>query len=1089
MQEREVWKSGASDARRCARCAVIAHAGTNFCSQCGWMLSRGAAELSSEENAAADRRHQTRFQTPFERRQLTVMFCDLVNSTSLALRADPEDLNDAFGDFYAAVTDSVSEFGGFVARYVGDGALVYFGYPSAHEDDAERAIQAALATLARVKEQGRSGRAMRARIGIATGVVVVGNLHAETLPTTLDIAGEPAHVAARLQASARPDTILVAASTRAVIGELFEWRSLGPRRLKGIADPVDVWEVLGTKAVSSRFEALRGSTVSPMLARDGEHATLLAAWQAVSNGHGNAVLVHGEPGIGKSRLAASIADDATKSHGAILRFSCSPTRQGSAFHPCIVFLENAAGFARTDSDEAKLAKLAGALVDASLEDVSLIADLLSLKHEAPPSLASLTPRARRQRTMQVLISQLERAAKAQPVLIVFEDAHWCDESSRVLLDRLVDRLEKLPILLLVLARPEFQPAWRAHRQVKAIELDPLTPEVSAALVHFTAGDHPLSPRIVADIVARTDGLPLFIEEVTKAIVEGDKGGVTPTRSARDNDLLPFSLQASLLARLDRLGRAREIAQVAAAIGREFSGDLLRLVGDSDGDIDHLLDTLVASGILLRSTGSASNYIFKHALIRDAAHAIMNRDKRHAVHTRIAAALEAHYPEVALNNAEVLAWHYTEARVIEKAVGYWLRAGHHCLRRSAMDEALGHLRRGESLIAQVPDTPWRRQCELDLTIAMGMAQIATQGYAVASTGDTFRKAQVLCERLPDPPQTLAVMHGLWTHALMRADFPSALKQVEEVLDRGATRSDPIWSLMGHRFRGCTRYFLGEFSESIADIDAGLALYDPALRARYATLTVDDPRIVMLLFRAWSLMCMGRFADAKHFADMAVHDARKIGHLYSLAHALSGRAFITLSTGSPSDALRQVDELSEALADNGIAYYDAIATIMRGYCLVTLNRVQQGLPLITSGLAAYRGAGTVLYASGFLRMAAECHCRAGMTTEAMAMIDEAVTVMDATWQCWDAAEIHRVRGTVLLATHNETEAEESLRRSLDIARSQGAMLWELRAARDLAGLLSRRGASDEGGYLLKELASSHRHGTQADVERAREILFAN
>ncbi len=293
----------------------------------------------------------------------------------------------------------------------------------------------------------------------------------------------------------------------------------------------------------------------------------------------------------------------------------------------------------------------------------------------------------------------------------------------------------------------------------------------------------------------------------------------------------------------------------------------------------------------------------------------------------------------------------------------------------MAEALGHLCQGEALIAQLEDTPWRRQCELDLTIAIGMAQIATQGYAMVSTGDTFRKAQALCARLPDPPQTLAVMHGLWTHALMRADFPAAQRLANEVYERGAERSkpgsDPIWSLMGHRFRGCTRYFLGEFSEAVADVDAGLALYDPARRAMYAAFTVDDPKVVMLLYRSWALMCMGRFADANMYSDMTIHEARQIGHVYTLAHALCGRAFVTLTLGTPVEALRDIEELEAVLADNGIAYYEAVASILRGWCLAAQGRFESGLPLIACGLAAYRAAGTMLYVSGFLRMSAEAH----------------------------------------------------------------------------------------------------------------------
>lgn len=1112
MANRDAGFESAPNVRRCVRCGALAHSGSNFCAHCGWSLSDDVPEPVTRasmadvrravdqraEDKGADRRRRSPVASPFERRQLTVVFCDLVDSTALATQTDPEDFNDAIEDFYRVVAQSVGEFGGYVARYIGDGALIYFGYPQAHEDDAERAVHAALATLARIEQRKLAGVAsLQIRIGIATGVVVVGNLHATVVPGTLDIAGEAAHVAARLQGSAQPGTVLVDANTRRMLGELFEWQGLGPRHLKGIAEPVEVWQVLDSKQVASRFDAQRGTIVTPMLDRDGFRTTLLERWNEASAGNGGAVLISGDAGIGKSRLAASVAEDVGRDSTQILRFACAPHRQGSTLYPFISFLERAAGFTRDDSDEVRLRKLGDVLIDASAEEFALLADLMTLKHNGAASTATLSPQSKRNRTLHALLFQIERAARKKPLLVIFEDAHWSDDTSRLLIEQGFERLASIPVLVLVLARPDFQPAWLHYPNVSQVVLTPLPPEISAALVHIVAAEHLLQPRLVAEIVERTDGLPLFIEEVTKAIVESqalgveaNAGGAEKKQVPFEKGQLPFSLQTSLLARLDRLGRAREIAQLASAIGREFSSDLLRLIADPADDLDALLEILVTSGILLRDQGSVSRYSFKHALIRDAAHALMIRDKRHAIHTRIAAALESISPDMAANHPDVLAWHYTEARVVEKAVGYWLRAGHQALRRSAMAEALGHLRQGEALILQLEDTPWRRQCELDLTIAIGMAQIATQGYAVVSTGDTFRKAQALCARLPDPPQTLAVMHGLWTHALMRADFPAAQQLANEVYERGAKRSaaspDPIWPLMGYRFRGATRYFLGEFTEAVADVDAGLALYDPARRAMYAAFTVDDPKVVMLLYRSWALMCLGRFADANKYSDMTIYEARQIGHVYTLAHALCGRAFVTVMLGTPVDALREIDTLAVVAVDNGIAYYEAVASFLRGWCLAAQGHFEPGLSLIASGLAAYRAAGTLLYVSGFLRMSAEAHAWAGRTAEALVLVKEALAVMDSTWQCWDAAEIHRVHGTILRAMHEDAAAEEAFRHSLDISRGQGAMLWELRATRDLAALLTERGASDEGRRLLEGLTSSDRQCVPGDLERAKEIL---
>lgn len=1086
MADRDVGYGRGSVVLRCLRCAALAYPGSNFCAQCGWSLSDEPPEAAASLGRGPDRRGHSRLGSPFERRQLTVVFCDLVDSTALATRADPEDLNDAIEDFYRVVSQSVSEFGGHVARYIGDGALVYFGYPQAHEDDAERAVHASLATIARLNERRLAGLAsLHIRIGVATGVVVVGNLHSAVTPGAPDIAGEAAHIAARLQAMARPDTVLVDASTHRMLGDLFEWERLGLHPLKGVPGPVNVWRVLDSKKVASRFEAQHGVSGTPMLDRDDFRTTLLDRWRDAIVGNGAAVLISGDAGIGKSRLAASVADDVGKDSAQILRFACAPHRQGSTLYPFIAYLERAAGFERGDSEETRLRKLGDILLDASAEEFALLAELLTLRHGRDVLPSTLSAQSKRNRTMHALLFQIERAARKQPALVIFEDAHWSDDTSRLLLEQGLARLARIPVLVLVLARPEFQPPWSKEARVTHMQLAPLTPGMSAALVHIVAGGHSLQPRLVAEIVDRTDGLPLFIEEVTKAIVESEVLGRASDRGSAEKEGLPFSLQTSLLARLDRLGRAREIAQLASAIGREFSSDLLRLLADPEDDLDVLLENLVASGILLRR--GPSHYMFKHALIRDAAHAIMIRDKRHAIHTRIAAALEQHDPGMAEKHPEVLAWHYTEARVIDKAVGHWLRAGLLALRRSAMTEALGHLRHGEALIAQVEDSPWRRQCELDLTIAIGMGQIATQGYAVASTGETFQKAQRLCALLPDPPQTLAVMHGLWTHALLRADFPKAQSLADQVFERGENRPDPTWSLMGRRFRGVTHYPLGQFPQAVAQLESGLALYDPSRRTMYAALTVDDPRVVMLTYQSWSLMCMGRFADARKCSDIAISEAQHMGHIYTLAHALNGGAFVTLTIGSPSDALRRLDELTVVLADNGIAYYQAVATILRGWCIAALGRFEQALPLLVAGLATYRATGSALYLSGFLRMSAESYRRAGKVAEALPLIEEAITVMNATGQCWDAAEIHRVHGTILRALDEKEVAESAFRRALDIARRQHALLWELRAARDLAALLTARGANDEAGSLLGGVQSADRR-MPADIEYAREILAA-
>lgn len=1050
---------------RCENCGTASHQGAKFCSQCGSSIVGHGVE----------------------RRQVTVVFCDLVGSTPLAKGIDEEDYNDVLQAFFKAVADAVSEFDGYVARVVGDAALVCFGFPKAHEDDAERAVHAALRALENIGSLNVHGQGpLRARVGIATGLVIVGNLHGAAGRNEPDLAGETPNLAARLQGIAEPNTIVVASATRQLLGQLFEWRDLGLQAVEGLTEPVQAWQVIGARPVTSRYDARRDASLTPMLGRDECRASLLELWRQVRAGAGRVALISGEAGVGKSRMAASILKDADLQAHATLRYFCSPYRQGSPLHPCIQQVEHAAGFSRDDTQEEKLAKLIALLGEAPEQDMALIAELLNLPTGNRFSVRQLSPQVKRQRTLQTLLGQLERVARQLPTLVVFEDAQWSDDTSRELLGRAVSRLARLPVLLLVLTRPEFRPEWAAQTHVSCITLSPLAPEVSAALVRSVAQHRPLSPQVVADIVARTDGIPLFLEEVTRAIVESQDRRAAFRADGRQDAKLPLTLQASLLSRLDRLGGAREIAEIAAAIGRDFTSDLLELIVESTNNLQALLDRLVESGLVLERPALQFGYTFKHALIRDAAYGIMTREKRRAVHTRIAEVLETRFPETAENHPEILAWHYTECGLIEKAVAYWLRAGHLALRRSAMAEALRHLRRGVEVIAGAGDLPWRLKSELDLTIAIGKAQIATQGYAIKSTRATFARARRLGKELKKPP-SLTVLHGLWTHSLLRAKFRIAPARAEQVLKRGKEQHDDTWMLMGRRFTGVTCHPMGKFSEARRQLELGLELYDPAQQATYAELTVDDPRVVMLTYLSWSLMCLGEFGDARRCSEQAVAGAEQMGQVYTLAHALNGAAFVALTIDSPQVALQRLDKLSETIKDYGISYYEAVEKIFRGWCYAATDEIDSGMPLLHDGVSAYKATESKLYLSGFLRMSAEAHGWARKDEEAMRLIAESLSVMESTDQRWDEAEIHRVRGTLLRGRGEHDAAEKAFRKACAVARAQGAKLWELRASCALAELLSARGGPKEARAVLQPaIASLDDQVDVPDLRRARTLF---
>ncbi|MGR4869094.1 AAA family ATPase [Variovorax sp. LARHSF232] len=1021
-----------------------------------------------------------------ERRQITLVFCDVVGSTDLAERLDPEDLTSVIAQFHRAVDGAMAEFDGFVARHMGDGTLTYFGYPNSHEDDAERALRASLRALEAVSALRVGDQPLRAHIGVASGLVVVGDIIGTGRPIDIDVAGATPNLAARLQGAALPDEILVCDTTRRLAGELFEWRDLGLQVLKGIAKPVRTWRVMGQQPVGSRFDAMHQGALSPLLGRDQAMAQLEAQWREVLQERGRVVVIEGEAGIGKSRLAAQMLDRLRPESHTLIRCASSSHRQHSPLHPWIQQLEQAAGFQRDDSPAEKLIKLQRTLPGTPERDLQLVAELLLVPTAGRFPVLQLGPQRRAELQMEAVLNALEFSSLRVPLVVLFEDAHWSDLSSRELLARLVERCARLRILLMVTARPEFTPPWIAQPQVVRLPLAPLNAGDSAQLVTWICAGASPSREVVADILARSNGIPLYLEELTRFVVECEAD-----RSAGAS--VPSSLQASLQARLDRLGGAREIAEVAACIGREFPRRLLSLATNREHeDVEHALTQLVDESLILSRAGADQDgeaLAFRHVLLRDVAYHGMVRERRRALHERIAQVLEEHFPERVSNQPDQMALHCAEGGMLAKSVGHWLLAGVQAMRRSAMTEALVYLAHGLDAVRELPDGPPRQKVELQLTIAKGQAQIATQGYAVQGTRETFEQARRLCGELNNPPQLLSVLHGLWTHALMTADMLGAREQALSLLERGKREDDPVWLLMGHRFCGVTHHPMGAFAEAVAFLRRGLELYEPSQRATYGTVTVDDPEIVMLTYLSWALMCMGQLDEARSCSARAVEKARALAQVYSLSHALIGAAFVGLTIEAPEAGLRRLDEVMPLLEEHGIAYYGAVGLLFKGWCLAALGEHAQAREVLASGMKAYRATGSRLYLSGFLRMTAESLARGGRdhAEAAWASLEEARAVMQATRQFWDEAEVHRLQGQLLLERGDRAGAIEHLRQARDVADRQSAGLWQLRTVHDLAQLHVQDG--DRAGALeLLEPVCQRLAGQSAlpDVVRVRTLL---
>ncbi|HWX26412.1 MAG TPA: adenylate/guanylate cyclase domain-containing protein, partial [Steroidobacteraceae bacterium] len=686
-----------------------------------------------------------------ERRQVTVMFSDLVGSTALAARMDPEDLREVISAYQKCVAETVRSFGGFVAKYMGDGVLVYFGYPQAHEDDAERAVRAGLELIpaaASLKTQ----TSLQTRVGIATGLVVVGDLIGSGVAQEQAVVGETPNLAARLQGVAEPNNVVIAESTRKLVGNLFELGDLGPKELKGIAEPVRAWAALRPASVESRFEAFHATGLTELVGRDEELELLLRRWSRGNSGEGQVVLLSGEAGIGKSRLTAALLKRLSTEPHTRLRYFCSPQHTDSALYPIISQMERAAGLMHEDSQPSKLDKLDTVLTQSftSRQDAALFAEMLSLANDGRYPTLEMAPLQRRQKTLEALTTQLAALSQSKPVLMIFEDVHWIDPTSLEALGRTVDRIRTLGVLLIVTYRPEFEPPWIGRPHVTAVTLNRLGEREIAALIDGVTGNKPLPESVRQDIIERTDGIPLFVEEMTRAVLEAGAEDAQRAVAAIPSPsvAVPASLHALLMARLDWLGSAKEVAQIGAVIGREFSHALVAAVARKPEEkLRSALDRLIAAGLLFRQgVAPHASYLFKHALVQDAAYGTLLREPRRALHARIADVLEAQFSAVA--EPELLAHHYTEAGRIEQAIDYWLKAGQRAMQRSANIEAERHLRKGLELLIGLPETTARDFREITLQNTLGVCLMPTRGFGNPEVAAAFTRAAEICKRVDD-----------------------------------------------------------------------------------------------------------------------------------------------------------------------------------------------------------------------------------------------------------------------------------------------------------------------------------------------------
>jgi class 3 adenylate cyclase/predicted ATPase len=1022
------------------------------------------------------------------------MFCDLVGSTELSSRLDPEDLREVIAAYHRAIGEIVAGFDGFVANYMGDGALVYFGYPQAHEDDAERAVRAGLGSIDAVRRLDVKSVKLQARVGIATGLVVVGDLIGEGSAQQQSVVGETPNLAARLQALAEPDAVMIAAGTRRLIGDLFEYRDLGAVEVKGIAAPVPAWQVLRPSVVASRFEALRGSVLTRLVGRDEEVDLLLRRWARTKAGDGQVVLISGEPGLGKSRITAALEERLHAEPHLRLRYFCSPYHQDGALFPFIDQLGHAAGFARDDAPAGKPEKLEALLARAMPpdEDMAFLADLMSLPASERHPLPNLSPQRKKERILEALIRQLEGLARRQPVVTIFEDAHWIDPTSRELLDLTVERVRGLPVLLLVTFRPEFQPPWTGQPQVSLLALNRLGRRDRTVLVEQIAGGKALPRDVIEQIVDRTDGVPLFVEELTKSVLESgllrEERDCYVLDGALPPPAIPSSLHASLLSRLDRLASVRHVAQIGAAIGREFSYSLLRAVSRlPEDELKASLDRLVASELVFhRGTPPDSVYSFKHSLVQEAAHSTLLRNTRQLLHAQIAETLEAHATELMDSQPELFARHYAEAGMIEKSVACWRTAGRRSVARSAMAEAAAQLQKALDQLELLPDGPERHRQELEIWSALGAVLTVVRGFAAPETGRAHARARELWDQLGSPSEFLQVPYGQSRYHAHRGEFDLALRLDEGLLRLSRQRNDSGGLVIGHLSSGRNLMLAGRFASSRSHLEEVLALHDPISACSLVDYAGDAPHVNSQALMGIVLLCLGYPDQALVQSSAAIAEARRLAHPRSLALSLSNGAIVLSLAGNNAVLSEWVEQLLAIATEQGFPYWRAQGTIYRGWVKVKNGDAAEGVSLLRSGSIAYAATGAEAGLDGIALLSRACEL-GGQIEEAATQLDDALQIVEQTGERWYAAELERYKGQLLLRQGHSEAAEELYRKALRIAEEQEAKLWELRATMSLARLRRDQGRHAEARDLLAPVYGWFTEGFDTpDLKEAKALL---
>jgi class 3 adenylate cyclase/predicted ATPase len=1080
---------------RCSSCEFENSKGKKFCSECGTVLQRGCAQCGADNAPTAKfcgecgvplnapvgtpvskRAPIQQGDVAGERRHLTVLFSDLVGSTEISARLDPEEFRELVADYHGAAAEAITRFGGFVAKYLGDGVMAYFGWPEAHDNDAERAVRAGLAILEAIaalndRDAKRDRPKLSVRVGIDTGNVVIGNRSG----SESEIFGDAANIAARVQSAADPDAVIVTSAVNRLVSGLFVVEERGAHQLKGIAEPVDLYRIIRLSSVRNRLAASMVHGLTPFVGRDDETRLLWSRWQRASNGEGQVVLIVGEAGIGKSRLVRQFRERLAPTPHIWLECVGSPFFQNTPLYPIADMLQQGFAHRGDGSDTAKLGELERDLERAGLkpaEAVPLIAPMLNLAVDQKYPRLTLSPEQQRKRLLTTLAAWLFGAA--QPVVMAVEDLHWFDASSLELMQLLIEQAATARVMLVCTARPEFRAPWSLRTHHAQLTLNRLSALHVRELVASVVAHSALSGETIEKVVERTGGVPLFVEELTRAVLE--KGGAPPALHE-----IPATLHDSLMARLDRLGPAKEVAQIASVIGREFSYELLQAVSEiPEVDLQTALARL-ADVELIYANGIPpdATYTFKHALIQDAAYDALLKSKRRQVHDRVAQVLEKQFPHTAETQPELLAHHYTQAALAALAISYWHEAGKRAAQGSASKEAVAHLNRALELIETLPDAPERSELELALLTTLGPALIATKGYAAPEVGAVYDRARELCERAENSSQLPIVVFGLFAFYVVRADHEKALTLGKHLLTLAESAQDEPLLLQAHNALGLAFFFQGDFAASREHLERSISLYHVEKHSSLAfSYAGQDPGVTSSVFSAWALQSTGYPDQALKSSSDALSLAQLLSHPYSLAYA-QGIAAAFHQFRKDVEGTQELADASLGVAtEHGFPFWSAFQTILVGWVLVKQGKADEGIAYMSRGMEAYLATGAELLRPYLIGLFAEALAEGGSTERGLALLAEALETVEKTGERFYESELYRQKGELLFRSYSERsglrdfpaqsptscEIERCFLKAMSVASRQQARWFELRAATSLARLWRHQGRKNDAHAML-------------------------